>query len=75
MKNMTNQNVIQRGTQTTGQGFMIEMRSLGSLHKEAVRHPSSVRCSFPRRIKWTREDYKTLHCCFWSNPMLKEYRK
>ena len=70
MKNMTNRNIIQRGTQTTGLCVMISICSLDIQHEGPRRHPLNVGCSFSsytknhlsnfshqrlQRRKWTRK--------------------
>ena len=48
MKKMTNRNIFQHGTQTTGFGVMIGWCPFVSQHGGPLRHPANVGCSFFR---------------------------
>ena len=88
---MTNRNIIQHGTQTTGLGVMIVRCSLERQYGRSNGHYANVGCSSlrytndeqinhsnqrPQRRKWTRKNNKTaLYCYFRSNPTKRGYRK
>ena len=88
---MSNHNITQRETQTTGPGVMIGRCSPDSQHGRPGRHPTNAGCSFfryinddvtnhneqrPKRRTWTREENQlVLECYFRSNPSQRGYRK
>ena len=88
---MSNRNITQRGTQTTGLGVTICRYSSDSQHRGTSHHPVNVGCSFFRSTNddlskhtnqrrqhktWPRENNRlALHYYFRSNPTQRGYRK
>ena len=91
MIKMSNRNITQRGTQTTGVGIMIGRCSPDSQHEGNACRPANVGSSSFRYTnddltnhtnqrhqhrKWTWEDNKFApHCYFRSNPTQRWFRK
>ena len=91
MKKMTNRNIIQRGTETTGLSDKIGRWSLEDQHGGLDQHPANVGCSnfgytnndrrdystqIHRRKKWIQKVNKNVfHCYLQKNPKQRGYRK
>ena len=87
---MSNHNITQRGTQTTGLGGRISRGYPDSQHGRPCRNPTNFDCSFfrfrnddvtnhkdqrPIRKTWTWEDNQlALHCYFRSHPSQSGHR-